>query len=310
MSRDKRAGRRLTLPVVLLALLLVAGAYGAAGCAEATGGTDTTAGPGGTGTTAGPGGAIDHPSGAKELVLQVFAHDGFVPVEYHLTQLPHFSLYGDGTVIVTGPTIMIYPGPALPNLQVTTVSEEAVQEILSAAREAGLFQTDFDYGSLLITDMPVTTIVINADGASYTSNIYALGMDEGAEDLTMEQLQARAAVNELVGKLVDVTSFETGELTWAPYEYSALAVFSVPVGPNNVPGSDDVQPNRLEWPLGGPDSLGDPIQPEGYSKAVVSGPDLVELQTVLGEATQITVWTVEDREYNMYFRPLLPDETE
>jgi len=135
-------------------------------------------------------------------------------------------------------------------------------------------------------------------------------MDEGAEDLTMEQLQARAAVNELVGKLVDVTSFETGELTWAPYEYSALAVFSVPVGPNNVPGSDDVQPNRLEWPLGGPDSLGDPIQPEGYSKAVVSGPDLVELQTVLGEATQITVWTVEDREYNMYFRPLLPDETE
>ncbi|MBN1320355.1 MAG: hypothetical protein JXA87_05865 [Thermoleophilia bacterium] len=301
MSRNKRAGHGLTVPLVLLALLLIAGAVGAAGCGEATRGADTTAG---------PGGPIDHPGGAKELVLQVFAHDGFVPVSYHLTQLPHFSLYGDGTVIVTGPTIMVYPGPALPNLQVTTISEEAVQEILSAAREAGLFQNDVDYGQPGITDMPLTTIVVNAEGSTYTSKIYALGMEEGAGGLSIEQQQARATIDDLAGRLVDLTSFETGELAWAPYEYSALAVFSVAVDPTYTPGPDDVQPNRLEWPLGGPDSLGAPIKPEGYSKVVVSGPDLGKLQAVLGEATQITVWTIGDREYNLHFRPLLPDETE
>lgn len=301
MFRQKRAGCRLAVPAVLLALLLAAGIYGAAGCGQSGGSTDTTAGSGGD--------SIEHPKGANELVLQIFPHDGFVPVSYHLTQLPYFSLYGDGTVIVTGPTIMIYPGPALPNLQVATISEEAVQAILSAAREAGLFQNDVDYGRPGITDMPMTSIVVNAD-ATYTSNIYALGMEQGAGGLTMEQQQARAVISDLAGKLVDLTSFESGELAWAPYEYSALAVFSVAIDPAHTPSPDDVEPNRLEWPLGGPDSLGEPIQPEGYSKVVVSGQDLVELQTVLGEATQITIWTIGDTEYNLHFRPLLPDETE
>ena len=154
--------------------------------------------------------------------------------------------------------------------------------------------------------MPTTVITINAEGTSYRSGIYALGMEESAGGLSAEQEQARAAVSTLVGQLMDPTAFSTDELQWSPYDFSALAVFSVPVDPSNEPNPDDVQPNRLEWPFG--DVLGEAVQPEGWRKIVVAEDMLDDLQPVLGQANQITIWTVGDREYNLYFRPLLPDE--
>ena len=98
---------------------------------------------------------------------------GFVPVEYNLTAIPAFSLYGDGRVIVPGPVIMIYPGPAMPNLQTAIIPEDAIQAILSAAREAGLFDPNFDYGHPGISDMPTTTFVVNESGTSYRTEVYA-----------------------------------------------------------------------------------------------------------------------------------------
>jgi hypothetical protein len=299
-SKRRSSSRRFAVIIATSALVGVIVAFGAAGCGGSDGVTDTTAA---------PGDSIVHPSGADEIVLQVFSHDGFVPVSYSLTQLPEFSLYGDGTVIVTGPTIAIYPGPAMPNLQTTKISAEAVQAILSAAREVGLFENEVDYGQPGITDMPVTSIVINVNQTTYRSDIYALGMEAGAGGLTMEQQQARAAINDLTGKLGVLTSFQSGEIKWAPYEYSALAIFSQAIDPNTDTDSTEVQPNRIEWPLGDPSTLGEAVQPEGFRKVVVSGEDLAKLQPLLGEATQITAWTFGDREYNLYFRPLLPDET-
>jgi hypothetical protein len=293
---SSNAWRPFAVTLVVAALTL--GAFGIAGCGEAGGPTGTTAGP--------SDGAIVHPSGANEVVLQVSSGGGFVPVSWTLTHVPEFTLYGDGTVIVTGPVYAIYPGPALPNLQTTRVSEETTQAILSAAREAGLFASNVDYGQPGITDMPVTAITVNAEGTTYLSSIYALGMEEGAGGLSLEQQQARAAVSDLAGRLMDLTAFHTGELEWSAYDYSSLAVFSVPVDPNIEPNPDDVQPNRLEWPFG--DVLGEPVQPEGYRKILVSEDILAELRPVLGQANQITIWTVGDREYNLYFRPLLPNE--
>ena len=109
-----------------------------------------------------------------EIVLQVTSGGGFVPIEYNLTLVPQFSLYGDGTVIVTGPVIAIYPGPALPNLQTARVSEETVQAILSAAREAGLFANDVDYGRPQITDVPTTIIAISARMIAFSNSFRTL----------------------------------------------------------------------------------------------------------------------------------------
>ena len=126
-------------------------------------------------------------------------------------------------------------------------------------------------------------------------------------DELIEEVTRRAYEEVTLRRLpMDPTAFSTDELQWSPYDFSALAVFSVPVDPTLEPNPDDVQPNRLEWPFG--DVLGEAVQPEGWRKIVVAEDMLDDLRPVLGQATQITIWTVGDREYNLYFRPLLPDE--
>ncbi len=304
MIRDPKIGRRAVLPAVLLVLMISLCMYTAVGCGGRDGSSEAT------GTTTGSlEDSIIHPAGATEVVLRVTYEGGLVPVSSSLSHVPEFTLYGDGTVIVSGPVIAIYPGPAMPNLQAARISEDSIQAILSAARDAGLFASGVDYGQPGITDVATTTIIINAEGDTYRSDIYALGMEPETSGLTPAQQQAREAVGDLTGKLYDLTAFEPGEIGWGPYEYSALAVYSIAVDASQEPGPDDVQPNQLEWPLDDLASLGEPVQPEGYRRAVVSRDDLATLRPLLSEATQITVWTAGDREYNLHFRPLLPDES-
>lgn len=254
----------------------------------------------------GGGGVVAHPEAPEEAIVQVSTGGGLVPVEFNLTQVPEFSLYGDGRVVVTGPVIAIYPGPALPNLQTAVISEKAVQAVLAAAQATRLLDPAFDWGQLPIADAATTTIVISAKGGTYRSEIYALGMNE-APGLSADQENARADVSDFLAKLTDLTTFEPNPLTWEPYSYAALAVYSTPLDPGATP-NPDVQPNRLAWPLGDLASLGEAVAPEGYRRAVVTGQDLKALQAVLPQATQITVWESGGKEYQVHFRPLLPDE--
>jgi hypothetical protein len=279
-----------------------------AGCGSSGPGGDDGDGGETTTTTGSSGGGIAHPEGPNELVLRIATGGGFVPVEYKLTVTPEFSLYGDGRVIETGPTIAIYPGPALPNLQTATISEETIQAILEAAREAGLFDPTIDYGQPGITDVGTTTFTINADGQTYTTDIYALGMEEGAGGLTMEQQQARAAVSEFRSQMMELVAADTADQAWEPYQFEALRVYSRAVDPATSPDSTDVQPNRIEWPLDDLATAGEAVQPEGYRLVTVTGEDLETLKPLLDEATQITIWESGGKDYNLFFRPLLPDE--
>lgn len=300
MKGIKSRGRiALSLAGMLLLALGLAAADAACGSGSAG------AGDGGGSSITGPSGqAIGHPVGPEEIVIQVITGGGFVPIEYHLTLLPEFTLYGDGTVIVPGPVTAIYPGPALPNLQTTRISEQEIQALLSAAKEAGLFQNGFDYGSPGVADVPSTSIVINAEDKTYRSDIYALGFED-AGGLTLEQQQARAAVSTFRSKL-DSLTLGPAEPTWKPYDFSALAVFVRAIDPGWAP---DVQPNRLQWPLADLGQGGQETTP-GFRKLIISGPDLARLRPLLAQATQITIWESGGKEYALAFRPLLPGETE
>jgi hypothetical protein len=286
----RRFGIKRLLLVPATVAVLSALVLGAAGCGD-----------GDTGSS----GSFKHPEGKNEVVLRVSTGGGFVPVSYNLRLVPEYTLYGDGAVVVTGPTTMIYPGAALPNLQAATITEDTIQAILSAVQEAGLLNPDFDYGQPGISDMPSTTITVNVGGKTYQSSIYALGADAAGGQLTMQQQQARAVVADLTGKLNGMETFQAG-VKWAPYQYTALAAFSTPAVAG---GNTDVQPNKLDWPLGDLGTLGEAVQPEGFRKAVVTGADLEKLRPLLEQATEITIWTSGGKEYNLYFRPLLPDET-
>jgi hypothetical protein len=249
-----------------------------------------------------------HPSGKNQIVLQMTTGGGFVPIEFFVALVPEFSLYGDGRVIGPGSVPAIYPGPALPNLQTTVIPEKSVQAILAAAREAGLFNGTFDYGQPRVADAPTTTIVINAGGATYRSQIYALTV-QPTGGLSAVQQRVRAAVSALRDRLVPLTSFTSGEIVWESYQFTALAVFSQAVDPGSPPDPTGVQPNLLDWPLGDLATLGQEASRPGLRRVVLSGQDLAALRPLLDQATQITLWKSGGKEYHLFLRPLLPDET-
>ena len=59
-------------------------------------------------------GGIDHSTAADDVLVRLSYEGGFVPVEWTYTNFAFYSLLGDGTLIVPGAQIEIYPGPALP----------------------------------------------------------------------------------------------------------------------------------------------------------------------------------------------------
>ena len=267
------------------------------------------------GGSVGGGGDIDHATGSADVVIRVESGGGFIPVDFSLTELPEFTLYGDGTVIVEGPMIEIWPQPAMPNLQQASISEEVIQKVLTAADAAGLFADDVDYGIPSVADASTTTITVNADGQTYTSSIYALGiaygdgfaLDAAEMGLTSEQAQLRQDVMDFTISVGDLETFISDQLDWQQYSFTALAVFSLPYD-ERAPYDPEIPPNHLDWPLSDLSTGGEAVQPEGYRRVVVTGADLDTLRPLLAEATRITLWKSGSAEYYLYFRPLLPDE--
>ena len=48
-------------------------------------------------------GAIEHPTGPTDVVLRYEEGGGFVMPAFLATQAPHFTLYGDGTIVFRNP---------------------------------------------------------------------------------------------------------------------------------------------------------------------------------------------------------------
>jgi hypothetical protein len=287
--------RTRTLAVPLLASALLLGACG---------GLDGDGGGGSGGGTAG----IDHPTGPDELVLRVETGGGFVPVEYNLANVPGFSLFGDGRVIVTGPMIEIYPGPALPNLQVTRVAEEGIQAILEEARRAGLFGRDATYGFPCVTDLPTTTFTLVAEGATHTVSAYALGFEDSTTgSCPGVETQERARLVELSRKLGDLASWLPEGSVGRTEEYvpQAMRIFVTPYRQD-----PELEQDPVRWPL--EDDLGSFGSPApdlaDYRCGVVDGEELRTLLPVARSANQLTPWASDGDPVGLVFRPLLPDE--
>lgn len=262
----------------------------------------TDDGPGSGGDT------ISHPTGADELVLRIDVGGGFVPVEYNLAAIPGVSIYGDGRMIVTGPVIEIYPGPALPNLQVTQLSEDALQAILRAAEDAGLMGGDATYDYPCVTDLPTTTFTVVAEGKTNVVSAYALGFEAGAGDCEGVDTAAREDLAAFQSQLGDLESLAPEGSIGAtePYVTSEMRVFALPDG-----GESDLPQEPVEWPVTGSlDTFGEPIDvPEDARCGVVEDPELSEaLLPAAAAANQLTPWTSDGERYSLIFRPLLPDE--
>ena len=289
--------RRIGVTIVALAVL-------ATGCGRLNDGPGA-GGSGGSGTATG---AISHPTGAGEPVLRVEYQGGFVPYEFTLSSMPAWSLFGDGTLIVQGPQIEIYPQPALPSLVRTPITEDGVQAILAAAEDAGLMDGDANYGDRCIADAATTVFTTDANGSTSVVSAYALDVGDPAGTCGgKEGLVARAALAEFQAKLGDLKSWlpqgSVGEET--PFDPTEMRVYVVP-----YQGDPELPQKATGWPLDTQlSAFGEPLAdgPE-IRCGVVTGEEFEEVYAAAQTANQLTPWLSEGTTYRLVLRPLLPDE--
>ncbi|MFY1636842.1 hypothetical protein ACN27F_26785 [Solwaraspora sp. WMMB335] len=240
------------------------------------------------------------------LVLRVDHTGGFSTPAMLATRLPVISVYADGRVITQGPTILVYPGPAMPNLQVQTISADQVDELVKQAIEAGV-GTEQDLGTPPVADATSTRFTVQTDEGIQQLEVYALGDFGGSESgLTEEQVAAREKLQSFAESLTDLSSaVGTSPEDSEPYVADAIAAVAEPwVGNDEV---DESQP-EVAWP--GPqlpgESLSETIE---LGCVAVTGAELDELREVAVDATTATPWISDGKRWTVVLRPLLPDET-
>jgi hypothetical protein len=260
-------------------------------------------------------GEISYPTGANDLVLRFRYVGGFAPPSAHLMDLPVVSVYGDGTVIVPGPQVAIYPGPALPNLQRATITPAGMQILLAAARDAGILGPDAHYDLGGIMDASTAEFTLSAEGRVHTVSAYALMEGGGREpelppDTDPAVADARARLSLFQGQLGSLEALLDTEIgPWTPFEPESVQVLVTAGAPDD--GQGLVQ-QPIDWPLDAAlATFGDalPILVEGQRCGVVVGAELDTLWPLLSEANALTPWTDGDAAFGIAARPLLPSET-
>lgn len=259
----------------------------------------------GNGNDDGGGGSApyDHPSGAEHVLVSITASGGFVPIEYHLRNTAQFLLLGDGTVIVPGVMIEIFPGPAINPLQATAVSEGQIQELFAAAEEAGLLGEEIDYGQPGITDVPTTTVTLTIDGRTVSQSAYALSYpDAPVAGLSQEQVAAREALRNFIDTAQGLAGADSEE-----YVPSGVVAYRLSAEAAPPVDEEGLEQEPRQWPI-----TSAPAAPEATGTGTciaVTGAEVPTLLAALAEANELTPWLIgTDPPSRMVLRPMLPGD--
>ncbi len=289
---------------LLLAVAALAGAACSGGASPAPSGSPAAASPGPTDV---PNGTAP-PTDRTGLLLRIDVGGGLVPPQFPLVQLPQVAIYADGRMITPGPMIEIYPGPALPNLQVTMLSQAGLARVVDLARAAGLVGSDRVLQAQGIADAPATVFTAVLDGQRHVTSAIALGSESGIA-VPEADVPVRRALLALEQALVDVRSVP-GSVVGddRPYAWTALRV----VVTRDL-GSDDpqVRPGVIGWPLQpGLDAFGEAVTADGSLRCgVLEGEHLATIRAALAQSNELTRWQSGATQYRLLLRPLYPDES-
>lgn len=231
------------------------------------------------------------PGDGSEMVIQVTAYGGFLPVETALSTTPMITVLADGTVITPAPVPAIYPGPAIQPLQAGTISAADIDALIERARSTGLLDGPLELGSPPVTDQPTTRVTIRADGRTVQHEAYALQEDTGVDPAEAQNRER------LRGFIDQLSELSVGDRPWTP-----TAVVATIVGPYVADPTVGPHP-PVDWPLAtAPDTDGE------LPCTVIEGADAETLMDALAGANQLTPWVIDGEQYSMAFRPLVPGD--
>jgi hypothetical protein len=298
MSRLRLASIGL-LPIVLLAACV--GTGGSPGASRGPGASPSP--------TESPGPAIDHPSGATDVILRMATGGGFLAPGALLTEVPEFTLYGDGTVIFRDPATS-YIEPMRPDgiglrvpFQVAHLSEAQVQAILAdAIGPGGIGTAREDYPPCCVADAPSTTFTIYSGGLEKVVTVGALGFDEPQSS---PDAGARTAFAALARRLVAPNLGGATVADFVPGAYRGILI------EGQLDPSGTVEPRAWPWTSFGPADFtpsgadGLPVPTRTLTAADVAA---LHLEGVEGGANTISLKTDDGKTYLLALRPLLPDE--
>ena len=292
-----------------LALIVVACASGGA----ATGGPSTApSAPPSAAPTAVPSspsvGAIDHKTGATDVVLRYDEGGGFVNPAFLTSQVPPFTLYGDGTVIFRNQTLPPpeAEGSVSPSnpMRTAKLTEDQTQDLLLfALGEGGLGVARAHYENAMVADAGTAVFTVHAGGVDKTVSVYALGMDtQGGADAP-----ARAAFQKLRDKLIDFD--QGGSIETAVYEPKAfrgvlfdaagIQASDVRIWPwkdlKVTDFANDADPNGLQFP---------------HRTLDAAHVGALEVKDFQGGFQGLPIAGTDGKLYTLSLRPLLPDDKE
>ncbi|HEY3334760.1 MAG TPA: hypothetical protein VGK16_05925 [Candidatus Limnocylindrales bacterium] len=283
-------------------------ALAAAAC---TGAGGTTAGGATPEPTTAPSPSIDglaHPTGAGEIVLRFDESGGFVPPEFLAAHVPQFTLYGDGTVVFVQSS-SVPPSRAEgittgQSVRTARLTEDQVQALLEfAIRDGGLGTARAEYQNPLVADAPTAVFTLNADGASRTVSVVALGMED--QEVTADTA-TKQALARLGSRLRDFDA--GGTLQSATYEAAAYrGVLQAQDGVQGVAIRDwpwtDLAPADFRMPSD-PNVLQQGKATLTPQQAATLGVEGFES----GLASGVFLRDTAGKVYSFVLRPLLPDE--
>lgn len=300
-------------PTLSLALVVfVAACSGSSGVASPSTAPDgSPAGsPSGSPTASPPDfGALEHPTGATDVLLRYDVGGGMMIAGWAASQVPIFTLYGDGTVVFRNQTQEMpeMQGSVMRTnpLRTAKLTEEQIQDVLVLALgEGGLGVARAQYDNPMVTDVGTTTFEIDGGGIKKTVSIYALGFDvEGVPDLAARK--AFGALAERLGNFDQGGSIATD--VYEPTAYRGIL----------MDGTGMVVPDVIAWPW-------DDLKPSDFKGP--ADPNAFQLATRTLTPTQVEAVGVDGPEggfqgviingpgdgklYSFSARPLLPGETE
>lgn len=261
--------------------------------------------------------AVTLPEHPEAPVLLVEHTGGFVTPTMLAGRLPRFALYADGRLFTQGPVDAVYPGPALPDVQVQQLEAETVQDLALRALAAGVAESD-DLGMPPLADVTTTRITLVTDDATYVREAYALfetallegpvpGGRAGPADngLTAEQQGDRERLQDLLDHLDSLALGTGGDVRPEPYRPESLAALVTPW----VEPEDGLDHPEMSWP--GPALPGEPLGPlPDLTCLTVAGDQADAVWSAALEASMLTPWLSEDgTRWSVTFRPLLPHQT-